>query len=117
MLSIQNWIKFLFPNEILAYHLSDLNNETRDEKDGNKRIFFSIEKNINCRQFCFLTADQLDILFEYYTNHNSDLENEKIGIECCLKVLYYLLNPEENSINISGLNNENILKQFLVLEA
>ena len=132
----------LFPTEILTHRLSDLNNyfETSNKNSG---ICLSIEKKNKKRQYCCLTIDQITKLynycpvsertlyesispnklvkafidFEYYGDNNSDIKDHSIGPMCCLKILYYIFNNHENNINITENLSENILKQFLVLEA
>ena len=133
----------LFPTEILTHHLSDLNNYLLGTDNKNGGICLSIEKKRKNRQYCCLTIDQITKLydycpvsertlyesispsklvkafidFEYYGDNNSDMKDHCIGPNCCLKILYYLLNNHENNINIINNLSDNILKQFLVLEA
>jgi hypothetical protein len=141
MLDVQNLINSLFPNQLLTHHLSELNNHLLE--NNNNGIYISIEKENKCRLFCFLTMDQLAILyqycpltkrtlyesipsakrvktfidFEYYTDNNVDIQNHYIGAMCCLKILYCLLNSYDNNMKVLENLTENILKQFLVLEA
>lgn len=133
----------LFPTEILTHRLTDLNDYLLQTNNNHSGIWLSIEKKNKSRQYCCLTIDQISKLydncpvlertlyesispdkrvkvfvdFEYYTNNNSDIKDHSIGPMCCLKILYYLLNNQENNINIINNHSENILKQFLVLEA
>ena len=133
----------LFPTEILTHHLSDLNNYLLGTKNKYGGICLSIEKKNKSRQYCCLTIDQITKLydhcpvlertlyesissdklvkafidFEYYRDNNSDIKDHTIGPNCCLKILYYLLNNDENNIDIIKNLSENILEQFLVLEA
>ncbi|CAF4402525.1 unnamed protein product, partial [Rotaria magnacalcarata] len=48
---------------------------------------------------------------------NLKIQNHYIGPMCCLKVLYYFLNAPDDTVNTVERYTENILKQFLVLEA
>jgi hypothetical protein len=145
MNSVQNLIKRLFPNEILTHHILDLNNQLFEQNDNKERIHISIEKENKSRQYCSLTIEQLKTLyqhcpvlqrtlyesipptkfvktyidFEYYINNNLDIQNHHIAPICCLKIFYYLLNVSDysNTNNTIEISTENILKQFLVLEA
>ncbi len=144
MASVQDWIKLLFPNESITYRLSDLRNQVIQQSDKKARICISIEKTNKSRQFCSLTFEQLNTLyqycpvaqrslyesispntpvktyidFEYYINNNLDIQDHYIGLRCCLRALYYLLNySDDRSNEIEKNNDETFLKQFLVLEA
>ena len=133
----------LFPTETLTHRLTDLNDHLMHTKSNHSGICLSIEKKNKSRQYCCLTIDQISYLydncpvsertlyesispnkpvktfvdFEYYTNNNYDIKDHSIGPMCCLKILYHLLNNEQDNINIIKNHSENILKQFLVLEA
>jgi hypothetical protein len=139
---VQNLIKRLFPNEIVTHHISDLNNHLLEQNNNKTRICISIEKENKCRQFCSLTMEQLTTLFqycpltqralyesipptrvvkayidfEYCLDNNTDIKDHYLGLRCCQKILYYLLNCPDDSINTMEAYTENILKQFLVLE-
>jgi len=141
---IENLIKSLFPNEIITHHLIDLNDQLLEQNNNKKNIHISIEKENKSRQYCSLTVEQLLTLyqycpitertlyeliaptkpvktfidFEYYINNNLDIENHHIAPIFCLKILYYLLNVlDDFQTNTIETYTENILKQFLVLEA
>ena len=143
MTFVQNLIKRLFPNEILTHHLSDLNNHSLVQNYNKNNICISIERENKCRQYCSLTMEQLIILyqncpliertlyesipptklvkafidFEYSMDNNLDIQNHYVGPICCLKILYHLLNSLDDNNNVMQNHTENILKQFLVLEA
>ena len=113
MISVQNWIKILFPNESITYRLSVLQNRITQQTEDKTRIYISIEKENKSRQFCFLTFEQLHTLhqycpvherslyesilpntpvktyidFEYCLNNNFDIQDHYIGLRCCLRVL------------------------------
>ncbi|CAF1223257.1 unnamed protein product [Adineta steineri] len=50
-------------------------------------------------------------------HNNLDIQNHHIGPMCFLKILYYFLNIRDDTINTVENYTENVLKQFLVLEA
>jgi len=144
----RNLIKRLFPNEIITHHISDLNKQLMEQVNDKSRICISIEKENKTREYCSLTMEQLSILYqccpiakrslyesipptksvkiyidyEYYMDNNLHIQNNCIGLKCCLKVLYNLLNFQDNSIYtmesyIEQIHLDHILKQFLVLDA
>ena len=106
-------------------------------------ICISIENQNKTRQFCCLTIDELTTLlgscpvtnralyecissnrfvktyvdFEYLIAQNLDIQDHCIGPTSCLKILYYFPNVPDDTINTIENYNENILKQFLVLDA
>jgi hypothetical protein len=142
-MSIQKSIKLLFPDELITHHLNDLNNYLIQQNDNKNRVFLSIEKDNKLRLFCSLSIEQLNILykycpitqrtlyesippaslvkayvdFEYYVNNNDDLEDHNIAPRCCLKILYHVLHLVNHQMYLIENNDENILKQFLVLQA
>ncbi|CAM2729007.1 unnamed protein product [Rotaria socialis] len=143
MTSVQNLIKRLFPYKIITHRLSDLHNQLLQQNIDKNDIFLSIEKENKSRQFCCLSIEELLRLFEccpttertlyesisinkpvrtyidfeYLIDKNLNIQNHYIGPMCCLKVLYYFLNAPDDTINTVESYIENILKQFLVLEA
>ncbi|CAM4847093.1 unnamed protein product [Rotaria magnacalcarata] len=143
MTSVQNLIKRLFPHKIITHRLSDLHNQLLQQNIDKNDIFLSIEKENKSRQFCCLSIEELLRLFEccpttertlyesisinkpvrtyidfeYLIDKNLKIQNHYIGPMCCLKVLYYFLNAPDDTINTVERYTENILKQFLVLEA
>jgi hypothetical protein len=143
MTLIEKLIKHLFPNKVVTHRLSDLMDQLSNQNSRNTHINISIEKDNNTRQFCYLTIDELILLyqhssviqrslyelitpeklvkayidFEYYIDYNRDIENCHIGANCILKILYYLLNLHENNIQEKHSSMGFILKEFLVLEA
>lgn len=143
MTFVQNLIKRLFPEEIITHHIVDLNNQLSEEDNTKKHIHISIEKENKSRQYCSLTIEQLITLyeycpvtqrtlyesipttkpvktyldFEYYIDNNRDIQNHHVAPICCLKILYYLLNVPDNTINTIETYTRNVLKQFLVLQA
>jgi hypothetical protein len=140
MLFVQNLIKRLFPHEIITHHISDLNDQLLDKRDG---IYISIEKENKSRQYCCLTIEQLITLFEYcpvtdrtlyesippnkfvktyidfeyLLDKNLDIQDHYIGVVSCLKTLYYFLNVPDDGTYTTESYTQNVLKQFLVLEA
>jgi hypothetical protein len=143
MVLVEKLIKHLFPNKIITYRLSELKDRLSLHDSTMKYIYISIEKDNNSRQFCYVTIDELKALydhsttnersiyelitsenqvkayidFEYYVNNNLDIENSHTGVNCILKILYYLLNSEKDNIDETDNQINTILKEFLILEA
>ncbi|CAF4807066.1 unnamed protein product [Rotaria sp. Silwood1] len=123
--------------------MSDLNNQLLEQNGEKNDIHLSIEKENKSRQFCCLTIEELITLFEYcpvihrtlyesispnktvkayvdfeyLVDKNLDIQNHYIAPISCLKILYYFLNGPDDTITSVETYTENILKQFLVLEA
>ncbi|CAF1473112.1 unnamed protein product [Adineta ricciae] len=144
MTSVQEWIKRLFPYKSIFYRLTDFENPMMQDNHDKSEICISIEKENKSRQYCSLTFDQLTILyeycpvyqrclyesipynapvktyvdFEYYVNKNLDIQNHHIGLQCCLRTMFHLLNDTDIYLNTMEINDDTFsLKQFLVLEA
>lgn len=142
--SAQSWIKVLFPNELVTCRLSDLYSFKERSNENEKGIYISVEKNNKSREFCFLTLDQLNILFdycpvnertlyesipgnihlklyldyEYYIANNLEIQDHDIGLRSCLRIFDFLLNSQhDNQTEIENKNNEKFLNYFLVLDA
>ena len=140
---VQNLIRRLYPHKIITRCISDLNNQLLEHNSDKNDICISIENENKTRQFCCLTIDELTTLlgscpvsnrtlyecispnrfvktyvdFEYLIDQNLDIQDHCIGPTSCLKILYYFLNVSDDTINTIENYNENILKQFLVLDA
>jgi len=136
-------INRFFPNKIITYRISDLIDQTSNQNIKNNDICISIETDSNSRRFCYLTIDELIILykhspvlerslyelisptcqvkayidFEYHVNSNLNIQNSQIGSNCCLKILHLMLNPPDYIISEENKYIDLVLKQFLVLEA
>ncbi|CAF3951200.1 unnamed protein product [Rotaria sp. Silwood1] len=143
MTFVKNLIEHLFPHKIITHRMSDLNNQLLEQNGEKNDIHLSIEKENKSRQFCCLTIEELITLFEYcpvihrtlyesispnktvkayvdfeyLVDKNLDIQNHYIAPISCLKILYYFLNGPDDTITSVETYTENILKQFLVLEA
>ena len=143
MTHTQKLIKHLFPNKIITQRLLDLIHYLSKKHVENAYRYTSIEKDNNCREFCYFMLDELMILyqqcpvserslyeiitlskqvkayidFEYYTNNNLAIQSPHIGPNCFLKILYYLLDFQRNT-NFKTTNYTSLaMQQFLVLES
>ena len=139
---VQNLIRHLFPHKTITHHISDLNQLLEQNNEKND-ICISIENENKSRQFCCLTIQQSIRLFdscpvpnrtlyecissnklvkayidfEYLIDKNRNIQNHYLGPVSCLRILYYFLNSTDNTINTIQRYAENILMQFLVLDA
>jgi hypothetical protein len=144
MPNIEILIKRLYLNKIIIHRISDLNNHISQQNNENFHINISLEKDNHSRDFCYLTLNEITIVyqqsiayerclyelilstsrvkdyidFEFYTSHNIDIQNSHIGPKCCLKSLYYYYLNSEHSNHINTTNSFNmVLSQFLVLDS
>ena len=139
---VQNLIRHLFPHKTITHHISDLN-QLLEQYNEKTDICISIENENKSRQFCCLTIEQLLRLFdscpvpnrtlyecissnklvkayidfEYLIDKNRHIQNHYLGPISCLRILYYFLNPTDNTIKTIQRHTENLLMQFLVLDA
>ena len=143
MISFSQIIKQLYPNKILTHRVSDLITQITKIRNNEKYISIAMEKINGSRQYCYLTLDEFIsvyhqcllnersiyelilptntaktyIDFEYYIDQNLDIQNHHIGMICCLKIFYYILNISNNIPSENCNFMHTILNQFLVLEA
>lgn len=143
MTYIEKLLKRLFPNKLITHRLSELNNNLSKQDVENIYICISAEKENGSRIFCYVTFDELIILyqccplterflyelinetkqvksyidFEYYINNNNDITNPYIGPNTCLKILYSLFKEQNDTNNETDNFIHLALKQFLVLDA
>ena len=139
---VQNLIRHLFPHKTITHHIPDLN-QLLEQYNEKTDICISIENENKSRQFCCLNIEQLVRLFdscpvpnrtlyecissnklvkaytdfEYLIDKNRHIQNHYLGPISCLRILYYFLNPTYNTIKTIQRHTENLLMQFLVLDA
>ncbi|CAF1292374.1 unnamed protein product [Rotaria sordida] len=133
----------LWNSQIITHRISDLMQLIKDQNVKNTHICISIQNDNDTREFCYLTIDELTQLFqqtpvierclyevifptnqvktyidfEYYITNNLDIESPYIGARCFLKILYNLLNFQQNIDCEANYKMDLILQQFLVLNS
>jgi hypothetical protein len=143
MVFIDKLIKSLFPNKNVSHRLCDLIYHSSDQNMPNSHIVIGIEKDNGSREFCYMTLDELILVykksvvlerclyelilptnqvkayidFEYYIDNNTDIQCSYIGPGCCLKILRYLFNNNGKTIVKTDKYNTMALEQFIVLES
>ncbi|CAF1001704.1 unnamed protein product [Adineta ricciae] len=143
MNTISQLFRQFFPNKTLVHRMSDLTVQLSKTNNDETHISLAIEKSNGTRQFCYFNLDELILLsqksplnerafyeiifptdmtkayidFEYYTESNLDIQDHHIGIVCCLKIFYSILNFSDYASSQSVSLLDTILNQFLVLEA
>lgn len=143
MNSFSEIIQHFYPNKILTRRVSDLITQISQISNNESYISIAIEKIDGSRQFCYLTLDEFISIyhqcplnersiyelifptntvktyidFEYYIDQNLDIQDHHIGMICCLKIFYYILNFSNNIPSENWNFIHTILNQFLVLEA
>jgi len=143
MIPIETLLKQLFPNKVITYRLSVLNNILSNKNESNECICIGIEKDNHSRIFCYLTLNELIKLsencsltersfdevispnmrvkvyidFEYYIDVNTDIQNSFTGISTCLKILHLLFNSNKNPGHENRKEIATTLRNILVLEA
>ena len=143
MNTISQIVQEFFPNKKLVHRICDLTAQLSETNNDTISISVAIEKSNGTRQFCFFSLDELLSLchktplnerafyeiifptnitkayidFEYRIENNLDIQDHHVGIMCCLKLLYSVLNFSDHLSSQNVISIDTVLKQFIVLEA